>query len=362
MSRAAGTRRRSLPDLSFAIPGDIETRTGGYGYERRLMRELRSMGWSVNHLSWGSSFPFPDPADLADAGRSLAALPDDSLVVVDGLAYGAMPTLAEAEGRRLRLVGLVHHPLARETGLTAARQASLLQSERCALQAARAVICTSDTSARTLIHEYGVTPDRLFVARPGTDPVTLGSTPPSAADTVVHLLSVGTVTHRKGHDLLVEGLARVGDLPWTCTIAGSLDREPATAVVVAERIAGHGLADRIVLAGEIADLTAHYGRADVFVLASRYEGYGMAYAEALQHGLPVIATTAGAIPEVVPPTAGILVHPDDVAALAAALRRLIDNPAERHRFADGAREAAAALPRWEETAQAVANALRGIGS
>lgn len=362
MSRAPGMRRRSVPDLRFAVPGNIETRTGGYVYDRRLMFELRRAGWSLEHLAWGASFPFPDPADLAGAARSLDALPDGSLILVDGLAFGAMPTVAEAEARRLRLVGLIHHPLAYETGLTHAKQALLLTSERRALHAARAVICTSATTAGILSGKYGIARDRLFVAQPGTDPVSSGKAPARAFDDVAHLLSVGTVTHRKGHDVLIEALALVADLHWTCTIAGSLDREPAMAAMISEKIARHGLVDRIVLAGEIADMSALYRRADIFVLASRYEGYGMAYAEALQHGVPVIGTTAGAVPEVVPPSAGILVQPDDVAALALALRRLIGDHAARRGFAGGARKAASALPRWEETAQRVAAVLREFGS
>ena len=359
MSRAPGMRRRSVPDLRFAVPGDLETRTGGYIYDRRLMLELRRIGWAIEHLALGASFPFPDPADLAAAAKSLTALPDGSLILIDGLAFGAMPELAEAEGRRLRLVGLVHHPLAYETGLTPNQQASLLGSERRALQAARAVICTSATTARILIDNYGIGSDRLFTARPGTDRVTLAQAPPRAVDSVVHLLSVGTVTHRKGHDLLVEALALVSDLPWTCTIVGSLDRDPATAALVGQKIARHGLGERIVLTGETADLSEFYGRADIFALASRYEGYGMVFAEALQHGLPVIGTTGGAIPEVVPPSAGILVPPNDVAALAQALRRLIADPASRRGFGVGALEAAEALPRWEETARGVAAVLQG---
>jgi len=360
MWRAPGMKRRSVPDLRFAVPGDIETRTGGYIYDRRLMLELRRLGWAIEHLSWSASFPFPNSADLAATAKSLAAMPDGSLILIDGLAYGAMPALAEAERRRLRLVSLIHHPLANETGLTSAQQALLLGSERRALRAARAVICTSATTGRTLIDDYGIASDRLFIARPGTDRLPSGQAPARAANDFVQLLSVGTVTHRKGHDLLVEALALVADLRWFCTIAGSLAREPATVAAVSEKIAGHGLANRIILAGEIADLSDLYRRADIFALASRYEGYGMAFAEALQHGLPVIGTTGGAIPEVVPPSAGILVPPDDVTALALALRRLIADHAALRGFAAGARKAAAALPGWDEAAQGVATVLQGI--
>jgi glycosyltransferase involved in cell wall biosynthesis len=349
-----------VPDLYFAVPGDLETRTGGYIYDRRLIAELRRLGWSVEPLAWSAGFPFPDEGDLVAAAGSLAALADRSLVLIDGLAYGAMPDVAAAEAARLDLVALVHHPLARETGLSEAQQQALAASERRALQQARAVICTSTTTARTLVADYGIAASRVSVAPPGTDPASPAQ--PVRAGSAVRLLSVGTMTPRKGHDLLVEALARLAGLAWHCTIAGSLDRHPAMAAEVRRRIAAHGLGDRIALAGEVADMAGLYAAADLFVLPSRYEGYGMAFAEALQQGLPVIGTTTGAIPEVVPPTAGLLVPPDDPPALAAALQRLIGDPDERRRLAKGARRAAQGLPRWEDTARRVAAVLQGAGS
>jgi glycosyltransferase involved in cell wall biosynthesis len=351
-------RRRLAPDLRFAIPGDLDTRTGGYIYDRRLMAELRRSGWAVEHLRWAPSFPFPDGSDEAAAARSLAACPDGSLVLIDGLAYGALPGLAEAQGYRLCLAALVHHPLADETGLTAAQVEQLARSERRALAMARAVVVTSETTGETLRRQYGVPCERLTIARPGTD-----AAPPARSSAhldggVPHLLSVGTLTPRKGHDLLVEALAHIADLPWICTIAGSTDRAPQTTADVAQRIATHGLGARIKLIGEQTDLSRLYDDADLFVLPSRYEGYGMAFAEALQHGLPVVGTTAGAIPEVVPSTAGLLVPPDDVTALASALRRLIVDPLARSTLAAGARAVALTLPSWQDTAVRVASALQ----
>ena len=345
-------------DLCFVIPGDLATLTGGYGYDRRLIGELRRAGWNVAHLALGASFPFPDPPDLAAAGDRFAALAAVSLVLVDGLAFGALPELAEKEGGRLRLVALVHHPLAEETGLSAAASDALFRSERRALAKARGVIATSGTTAKRLIERYGVVPERLAVARPGSDPASAGPVSIHVPGEPVRLLSVGTLTPRKGHDLLIEALARLADLPWTCRIIGSPDRAPATAAELRAQIARHGLEARIILAGETADLAAEYGAADVFILASRHEGYGMVFAEAMRHGLPIIATTAGAIPEAVPPGAGILVPPDDVASLAGALEQMIRDPALRARYAAGARTAALALPSWADTAQEVAAALR----
>ena len=337
--------------IAFAIPGAIETRTGGYTYDRRLIAGLRARGIVVHHLLWPSGFPAPAPADLAAAARSLSAQPDGRIVIVDGLAYGAMPDLAEAEGRRLRLVALVHHPLALETGAPP----GLMASERRALRQATAVIATSEATAETLRRDYDVAPELLVVAPPGSD------TAPPAARRGSHILSLGSVTPRKGHDVLVEALRRIADLPWRCTIAGSLERSHGTATALRAQIAAAGLGGRITLAGEVEDTCMLYADADLFVLASRHEGFGMAYAEALMRGLPVIGTTAGAIPSVVPPEAGALVPPDDPAALAIAMARLLTDPAARDRASAAALQAAARLPRWDDTVSAVVALLGRLG-
>jgi glycosyltransferase involved in cell wall biosynthesis len=274
-------------------------------------------------------------------------------VIIDGLAYGAMPGIAGAEGRRLTLIALVHHPLALETGAPPGLQ----MGEREALRHARAVIATSGQTAETLRRDYGVPEERLVVAPPGTDPA------PQALrlGQPTHILSVGTVTPRKGHDVLVAALALVVDLPWRCTIAGALDRAPDMVRQLRAQIADRGLARRIILAGEVADAGVLYAGADLFVLASRHEGFGMAFAEALAHGLPVIGTTAGAIPSLVPEAAGALVPPDDPGALAAALRRLLTDGAAREAAAAAAWRAAAHLPRWEKTVETVARLIRRLG-
>lgn len=358
--------RLTPPDLWFAIPGDAATRSGGYEYDRRLADALRRAGWNVEILAWPNGFPFPAPHERDVVRASLAALPDGSLVLIDGLAFGALPELAAAEGNRLQLVALVHHPLARETGLNATQQQSLAQWERGALRHARAVIVTSSTTRETLIADYQVPGQRITVARPGTDAVVLAKRPtlgPAlAALGVPHLLSVGAVIPRKGYDVLVAALATLTDRRWEATIVGNITREWHTVAALQQQIAAHQLDERITLTGEVEDLTPLYDRADLFVLASHYEGYGMVYADALRRGLPVIGTTGGAIPEVVPETAGLLVPPGDVGALAAALRHLIEDVAARRRLAAGARALASSLPRWEDTARRVATVLRDIAA
>ena len=167
--------------LALAYPGDLESRTGGYLYDRRLALELEARGWRVDRLSLPDGFPFPAEADLAATSAALGGLPAGSTVLVDGLALGAMPDLARSSRARLDLVALVHHPLCLETGLTAAQSAALAASERAALAWVRAVIVTSPRTAASLTELFGVPPAKLTVALPGTDVVPSPAAPAATA-------------------------------------------------------------------------------------------------------------------------------------------------------------------------------------
>jgi glycosyltransferase involved in cell wall biosynthesis len=346
-------------DFVFAIPGDLATPTGGYAYDRRMITELRELGWRPEVLSLGEEFPYPSALTLAAAKAALTDVPKGRPIVIDGLAFGVLPEAAESLRETHPLIALVHHPLALETGVTPERAEALRASERRALACTRAVIANSAATARALEADYGVPPERLTVAPPGTDRAPLVR--PNTASTLVALLAVGAVVPRKGYDLLIEALAGLLDLPWRLTIVGD-DRDPPTAARLRADIERHGLGPRVALVGAVqpSRLAELYAASDLFVLASRYEGFGMAYAEALAHGLPVIGTTAGAIPDTVPAAAGVLVPPDDVPALAAALRRLIGNSAARAELAAGAREAAESLPTWADSAKLFSAAMERV--
>jgi glycosyltransferase involved in cell wall biosynthesis len=292
------------------------------------------------------SFPRPTRAALAAADRLFASLPSGPPVIVDGLAYGALPELAAAHGTRLSLLALVHHPLALETGLRQALAARLASSERRALAHARHVVATSRCTARTLT-EYGVDPQRITVIEPGT----VRAEPRRVCDGgIIELLCVATLVPRKGHATLIEALARVADKPWHLTCVGSDTRDPACARALQQQVRVRGLVDRIVFSGEVDAevLERLYRRAHVFVLATHHEGYGMALAEAIAHGLPVVCTRAGAVPETLPPEACLLVPAGDCSALAGALAALLDAPALRAQLATAAAEAGRHLPTWAQ--------------
>ncbi|MGZ6010487.1 MAG: glycosyltransferase family 4 protein [Caulobacteraceae bacterium] len=351
-----------MPRLYFAVPGPLEQRTGGTIYDRRVAEALREDGWWVEMLAWPATFPFPNEDDRLAVSASLAALPDNALVMIDGLALGTLPGLARREKDRLRLVALVHHPLALETGLSPMMAATFASEEQDALASVRAVIVTSDTTAAIVEAAFGVPGERITVAHPGVDrPRTLGEGAPRAERRPgpVRIFTMGSISPRKSHHILIEALARIEDLDWTCVIAGSLEREPEVAEALIGQIAMLGLGERVTLAGEIDAEQAErlYADADIFALASVYEGYGMVFAEAQAHGLPIVATTGGSIQEVVGEDAGLLVPPNDAPAFAEALRALVTDPEMRAALAAGSAAAGAALPGWNHTAALIAKAL-----
>jgi glycosyltransferase involved in cell wall biosynthesis len=336
--------------ITFAVPGSLDQPTGGYRYDRHVIAGLRQCGCEVDVIDLGEGFPRPRPETLAAALPCLQRVPAGQPIVVDGLALGVLPEAAAALRESHRLIALVHHPLALESGLTPGETQALRESERAALAAVSRVIVTSPATRKVLASDYGVPEDMITVALPGVTRSTVASVR-RPAGTAVNLLAVGAIVRRKGYDVLIEAVDRLTGLDWQLVIAGDCKRDSATADALAATIARKRLERRVCLTGAVSDceLAELYRDAHVFVLASRFEGYGMAYAEAIAHGLPVIGTRTGAIPDTVPAGAGILVPPDDAAALGTALRSMISYRWLREHCAGVAR--AAPMPTWEAAAQ-----------
>lgn len=339
-----------MADLYFAIPGDINTLTGGYAYDRRLSAELHALGHTVKHLQLSKQFPIPDAQALADAEAQFAALPDHAIVIADGLAYGVMDTIAEQHSERLNIIALCHHPLMLEAGLSALQTQQLFHSEQRALNAAKAVIVTSETTGKILTKQFAIPAAKITVALPGTDRQTFA---PCNGNPPV-LLTLATLTRRKAHDVLIDALAQIQQREWTARLVGGLDFDPEWVALLKHKVASYGLEQRILFIGTVADSAPEYSAADIFALPSQFEGYGMVFAEALSFGLPIVAARAGAVPDVVPATAGILVAPNDSTALADALQNVLSDSALRQQLQTGAQAAAKTLPRWADTADAVA--------
>lgn len=342
---AAGPVR--VTPATFAIPGDIQTRTGGYIYERRLLEGLRALGRAVDHLALPGSFPDPTAADMAEALARLAAAPADRPLILDGFLSGTLETSALAR-LRAPLCAVVHHPLGLESGLSEQRTAFLLERERANLALIDEVLVPSAHTAETLVAEFDVSRTKVTVAPPGFDPA---SGPPQPA-TPPLILSVGILHPRKGHDVLLEALSRIADLEWQAAIAGGT-HDAAYSDSLRARAAEPDLRRRVRVTGELDEVALQtlYRSASVMALATRYEGYGMVFGEAQRHGLPIVSCCAGAVPDTVPAAAGLLVPPNDPVAFADALRGVLTDAELRQRLAAGSADAGRALPTWRETAQ-----------
>ncbi|HVQ97052.1 MAG TPA: glycosyltransferase family 4 protein [Mycobacteriales bacterium] len=333
------------PAVHVVLPNEIDdpaAPSGGNAYDRQVLRGLAGLGWSVREHAVPGGWPTPLPAERATLARVLAALPDGAVVLVDGLVGSAVPDVLLPAAHRLRLVVLVHMPLGDE-------------SERAALAGASAVITTSDWTRTRLLELYRLPADRVHAATPGVRPADLAT----GSDAGSELLCVAAVSPHKGHDLLTGALATITDLPWRCTYVGSLTRDPGFVARLREQAP-----DRIHFAGPRvgADLDAAYAAADLLVLASRGETYGMVVVEALARGIPVLATEVGGLPEALGRAPdgsrpGLLVPPDDPPALAGALRHWLTDPALRHRLRAAARARRPALAGWASTAERVSNVL-----
>ncbi|MER7577077.1 glycosyltransferase family 4 protein [Streptomyces sp. NPDC126514] len=353
----------SLRSVHFVLPGGVDdpaTPSGGNAYDRRVSLDLPGFGWQVHQHAVAGEWPRPGAAARAELARTLRELPDGTVVLLDGLVACGVPEVVAPEAERLRIAVLVHLPLGDETGLAAGTAAELDARERTVLRAVPAVVATSDWAVRRLVSHHGLAPERVHVATPGADIAPLAS----GTDGVSRLLCVAAVTPRKGQHRLVEALAAVTDLPWTCVCVGGLGQDPEYVTGLRALIREHGLEDRLVLAGPQAgaELDASYAAADLMVLMSYAETYGMAVTEALARGIPVLATDVGGLPEAlgrapdggVP---GILVPPEDPAALAAELRGWFGEADVRRRLKAAARGRRAALDGWATTARSLAAVL-----
>jgi len=348
-----------MADLVFAYPGDLETPTGGYVYDRRIIEHLRKSGVSVELVSLGEGFPFPDEATLSSAFETLLALPKGTPIVVDGLAFGVMDAEAASLARHLDLVALIHHPLYLETGLAPDIAAKLAAREKAAVQCAARIVVTSPATARRVQDSFDIPLEKISVVVPGVDTPSAPVAPAGDRGARLNLLSVGTLTRRKGHDLLFDALGKLQAHDWHLDVVGDGTRDPACENDLKSQIADLGIADRVTFHGAVPleTLGRFYAQAHIFVLASRYEGFGMAYVEAIAHGLPVIGSGGGAVRETLPDGAALYCGVEDAGAIEDALRTLITDQHLRHHMSEAALNIARALPDWTDAAAGFAAAV-----
>ncbi|MEU0530939.1 glycosyltransferase family 4 protein [Amycolatopsis tolypomycina] len=348
-----------MNSLYVILPGDVDDTSvpsGGNTYDRRMCDRLAEAGFDVHEIAVSGSWPRPDTEARAVLGHLLSALPTGSAVLLDGLVACGVPEVVVPQARRLSVSVLVHLPLADETGLPPALAAELDALERETLQAVGSVVATSEWAARRLIDHHGLAPHRVHSVTPGVDPAPLAV----GTDGMSRLVCVANVTPRKGQGVLAQALETVADLRWTCECVGGIRRETK----YVERLREHRLGDRFKLTGPRTGraLEATYHTADLLVLPSRAETFGMVVTEALARGVPVLTTDVDALPDTVGvapdgSVPGMLVPGDDVEALGAALRRWLTEPALRSRLRASAKLRRETLTGWDDTARRIADIL-----
>jgi glycosyltransferase involved in cell wall biosynthesis len=331
--------------------------TGGNVYDQRVCAGLSEAGWDVLVTIAAGTWPDPAPDARAELARVVSAVPDGEIVLIDGLIASPAAAQLLPHTGRIRITVLLHMLLA--TALDTHHGAGAERSERDVLRAATSVVATSEWTRRQVLARYEIPGDRVHVARPGVDPVRTPARPVPG-----RLICVGVVSSHKGQDLLVQALADLADRDWQCVLVGSLDRDPDFVERLRARAEDLGYGRRIRLAGILtgAALSQAYTNADLLVAPSRSETYGMTVTEALAHGVPVVASAVGGLPEALGSTAdgvlpGRLVPPDDPAALATALGEWLDDEHHRHRLRAAARQRRSTLHGWGQTTDEIATAL-----
>jgi len=345
--------------IAFVIPGDINLPTGGYRYNREIISNLRQDGLDINLVSHDGAYPFPSDEDLARAVSSIDEMAKADIAVVDGLLGGAVPDFMKKLSERMPVVALIHHPLCLENGINEKAAKALEESEGKGLAFVNGIITTSPATAKSVNALFSWPIEKISTVLPGVD---RGKRSIGSTDSTIRLLCIGSVIERKGHDYLIRALATLRHLNWRLDCIGSTEFDKKLFGKLQTKVMAENLEDRIVFHGSVSEeaLEEAYLSADVFVLPSLFEGYGMVYAEAIVRGLPVIGTTAGAIPQTVPDTCGILVEPANATDLAKALEDMISNPQVREEYRRGAIRAEPDFPNWQDSARQFADYLRKL--
>jgi glycosyltransferase involved in cell wall biosynthesis len=352
-------------DIRFLVPANIHHNSGGNVYNAKLAGALRGLGVNVEMLSVDGSWPDSTAKERRRLGSLLGAWEPageataDSVTIVDGLVACGVPDEIEyAAASRQQVCVLLHMP-----------SLSHSEGEKRALRAAAGVICTSSWAAEAVRERYGITSSR--VALPGTDPapVSAGSDPP-------HIIAVAALLPNKDQLLTVAALARLQDLAWTASLVGADDADPGYAELVKTAIASQGMEQRVRLTGQLAGeaLEAEWNRANLSLLVSRAETFGLVVTESVAHGLPVIVREGTGAVEALGLAAGSNTQPEGATAalpgaaielpapdtshpamLATTIRRWLLEPGLRSSWRAAALAARERLPGWESTARNVAD-------
>lgn len=331
---------------ALLVPTPLALLSGGHAYARALRAGLAEAGHPAEIIALPAERP---------AGEVLERLAPEVTPIIDGRVLTAFAEDADALSRH-RVVGLVHRLASLESGLPEEKVAPLRDVEHRLLARLARIIVPSVAVADALSREFAVEAERIRVVAPGSEPAARS---PGSGERGCRLLSVGALVPRKGHDVLLRALARLFDLDWSLALVGSDRRDPACAASLRAQAESLGIGERIRFAGEVSAeaLEEEWQCADLFALASPWEGCGMAILQARRHGLPVALIGGGSAAGMVTPATGISAAPGDEATYSKSLRRMIFDRDLRHDLANASWVEAQTLPDWQTQARLFAEAL-----
>ncbi len=341
--------------VAFLIPGDVDMPTGGYAYDRAILSHFKALRIDAYLVTLPASFPFPTIDDIAATRTIIENLPTRHLLLIDGLAYGAFDDMLLVALKNHCVIALVHHPLCFETGIDESAANNLRQSEKAALDYAHHIVVTSEATKQTLIYDFCIEHEHITVAEPGVEAAPLAENRTSAKN----ILSVGSVIARKGYDVLIEALAGIKHLDWHLKIVGDTSRSTAIVEQLQLQIIANGLDNRVTLAGALQqpDVNSAYLDADIFVLSSHYEGYGMVITEALSRGLPVISTPTGIGLDTRYQDALTIVPCNSPHTLQNEILKMLTDDVYRNHMRMKSEACRLKLPTWEHTTSIIATSI-----
>jgi glycosyltransferase involved in cell wall biosynthesis len=344
--------------LTFFVPGCFPPTTGAIVFDTRLAAELRALGHAVTFVPVAGQHPWPDGAARASAAELWQAHrpthPDDR-AVIDGFCLYAFDGLEERL-HEARAITMFHHPMSLEPQLSVPEQSAYAEIEQRLLPSLARIVVPSEAGRAQLRAAMALPAEAIAVVAPGIpDP----GRSTGSGGRACHLLAVGSLIPRKGHDTVLRALASLSDLAWRLTICGDPGIDPAHAAALRAAAEAPGLTGRVTFPGACSpeDMDSLWRSADLFVSGSCFEGYGMAVAEAVRRGLPLAVTSGAAVPDVIPPEASVIVEPGDHVQLSKGLRRLIFGAPLRRELADAAWRAGRAFPSWADQGRCFAALL-----
>jgi len=346
--------------IHFLIPGDINTLTGGYVYDKNIIEGLIKSGYTVNVHQLSNDFPFPSEENLKKCEAIYKSIPNGNPVFIDSLAFGPIHNILLMYQNKNPVIAIIHLPLTKNPNFSRAEREQFFLPEQNALKLANKIVAVSEFTKQIII-DYGIETSKIEVITPGVFKMPKKQSYP---DNPEKILCVGSYLPGKGQLLLVRALAKLKHLCWTLNMFGIQNFDlPYVQKIQTEIIAEH-LDERIFINPPISGdkLTKAYLNADLFILPSFFENFSMALNDALNYGIPVITTDGGGIPLSVPKNMGIIIPKGNETDLKQTIENVLTDSLLYKNLCNAASDYYKSANTWENSINLFQSLLKNINS